>query len=101
MKSLFNALFLSSFLILAGCAVSTTNALISVPSTPVSAGPPVPLTKKGESVCHNVLGIIAWGDCTIETAKKAGGITTAGQVNQDNFGILGIYYKTTTVVTGS
>ena len=87
-------------LILSSCAWSTEGALVSLPTTPVAAGENVGTSKEGKAVCWNVLGIAAWGDCSVEAAKKAGGISKVATVDKENFGILGIVFKTTVVVKG-
>lgn len=87
-------------ILMSGCAWDTTTALVSVPTTPVSAGPAVEATKTGEAVCWNILGIAAFGDCSVETAKKNGGISQVATVDQKNLGIIGILYRTTIIVKG-
>lgn len=56
--------------------------------------------RSGESCASSILGIIGLGDASIASAAKAGGITKISTVDSDNFGILGIYAKNCTVVTG-
>ena len=53
--------------------------------------------KVGTSECVSVLGLVAIGDASIETAMKNGGITKIHHVDWDAKNILGIYgmYKTT------
>ena len=46
------------------------------------------------------LGAVAMGDASVTAAKSAGGITKVAHVDHDNFGVLGIYAKTCTIVTG-
>ena len=85
---------------LASCAWTTDVALVSLPTTPVAAGENVGTSKVGEAVCWNVLGIAAWGDCSVEAAKKAGGISRVATVDKKHFGVLGIFLKTTVVAKG-
>ena len=47
-----------------------------------------------------VLGIVAFGDASIATAKKAGGITQIAHVDHSVSSILGIYASSCTVVVG-
>ena len=58
-------------------------------------------TKTGEAVCTGVLGIAGWGDCSIDTAAKNGGIKQIKSVDYKHFDVLGIYYTVTTVVKGN
>lgn len=92
---------LISFFVLGACAWGPTTALVSVPTTPVGAGSTVQASKTGEAVCWNILGIAAWGDCGVEAAKKAGGINEIATIDQQNLGILGLFYKTTIIVKGN
>jgi hypothetical protein len=57
-------------------------------------------TKTGEACATSILGIVGIGDASIATAKAAGGITQVAHVDHDNFGILGIYASSCTVVVG-
>ncbi len=56
--------------------------------------------KTGEACATSILGAIALGDASVAAAKAAGGITSVSHVDHDNFGILGIYAKTCTIVIG-
>ena len=57
-------------------------------------------SKVGTSECKSVLTLVAWGDCSIETAKKNGGITKVHHIDFDVNNILGIYGKYTVTVYG-
>lgn len=92
---------LLGFMVLSACAYGPTNALVSVPTTPVSAGSGKEATKQGEAVCWNILGIAAYGDCSIEKAKQNGSITEVVTVDQDNLGVLGLFYRTKIIVKGN
>lgn len=56
--------------------------------------------RTGESCATSILGWIGNGDASIASAAKAGGITKIATVDSDNFGVLGIYAKNCTIVTG-
>jgi hypothetical protein len=56
--------------------------------------------KKGEACATNVLGLVATGDASIETAKKVAGISNVSSISSDQFSILGLFSKYCTVVTG-
>jgi hypothetical protein len=47
--------------------------------------------KTGSATCTNILGLIATGDCSVETAKKNGGISRVSSAQWDVKNILGIY----------
>jgi len=57
-------------------------------------------SKTGEAQCISVLALIAVGDCSIETAKKNGGITKVNNVDWDVKNILGIYGTYKVIVSG-
>lgn len=90
--------------ILSGCAMSNTapvtgfayngsKGTYGATANPVAA-------KTGESCSSSILGIVGMGDASAASAAKAGGITKISTVDSDNFGVLGIYAKSCTVVTG-
>ncbi|MBK8253511.1 MAG: hypothetical protein IPK82_12695 [Polyangiaceae bacterium] len=57
--------------------------------------------KEGESCATGILGAIAWGDASVDAAKKAGQITDVHSVELRSFSILGVVYSTgCTVVHG-
>ncbi len=56
--------------------------------------------KTGEASCISILSLIALGDCSIEAAKKNGGITKVTHVDWDVQNFLGIYGKYKVVVSG-
>ena len=86
---------------LTGCHALNTGILApinftdsSVQATSNSAG-----SKKGEASCTAIL-FVAYGDCSVATAAKNGGITKIHTVDVKNQGVLGIYSKQTLIVTG-
>lgn len=58
-------------------------------------------TKTGQSCAVSYVGVVGLGDASIAAAAKAGGITKISSVDSDNFGILGVYAKNCTVVSGN
>lgn len=48
--------------------------------------------KVGESCAMGILGLAAFGDASVDAAKKAGGITDVHSVEFKNFSILGFVY---------
>jgi hypothetical protein len=57
-------------------------------------------TKTGEAQCISVLALVAVGDCSIDAAKKNGGITKVYNVDWDVRNILGIYGTYKVIVSG-
>lgn len=56
--------------------------------------------KEGRAVCKSILGMVALGDCSIEAAKKQGGLSKVEYVDMQTKNILGVYAEYTTVVRG-
>jgi len=57
-------------------------------------------SKVGEATCTSILGLIGTGDCSIEAAAKAGGITEVSTIDTKVNNILGVYATSTTIVRG-
>lgn len=90
-------------LLFSGCAFRPTQAFVYtdtkapyMATASTSEG-----DKKGVSErCTNILGLFATGDCSIESAKRNGGISTVSSVDWEGTNILGFYSTGKTVVTG-
>lgn len=67
---------------------------------PAKTGPAAKSDKRGEACMQNVLGLVAWGDASIDTAKKNGGITQVASVEQLPTRVLSYYARYCTVVRG-
>ena len=57
-------------------------------------------SKVGTATCTSLLGLVATGDASIETAAKSAGITKIHHVDYQSKSILGIYAEFTVVVYG-
>ncbi|RDU62273.1 TRL-like family protein [Helicobacter sp. MIT 14-3879] len=57
-------------------------------------------SKTGKAVCTSILGIAAYGDCSVDAAKKDGKISKVSSIDHESFSVLGIYSTFTTIVTG-
>jgi len=88
--------------LLAGCAGAATPIYgwyadvqwsMELPNGPMGS-------KSGEAKAQSILGIVATGDCSIQTAAKAGGITKVMTVEHHTKNILGLFSEFSTVVTG-
>lgn len=97
------ALFLSAAVLFSSCA-SVKSPLMGVIYTDVKA--PEAITsnsgksKVGTSVATSILGLVAQGDASIETAAKSAGITRIHHVDYASKSILGIYSTFTVTVYG-
>jgi len=86
-----------------GCAKASSpvnGLLFSDVKAPISATSSTANSKTGEACASSILGLIATGDASIETAKKTGGITEVGSVDHSSMNILGFYAKFCTIVKG-
>ena len=88
--------------LLAGCASAATPIWgwytdvqwsMEVPNGPMGS-------KSGDAKATSILGIVATGDCSIQAAAKAGGITKVMTVEHNTKNIIGLFAVFTTVVTG-
>lgn len=104
MKNTIQALLaVSAISILGGCAMAKapvtglwyTDAHSSVTATSNQAG-----NRVGEACATSILGIVATGDASIETARRNGGITMISGVDDHATSILGVYAKYCTIVRG-
>ncbi|HZL99866.1 MAG TPA: TRL-like family protein [Planctomycetota bacterium] len=57
-------------------------------------------SRMGKASCHNVLGLLAFGDATVETAARSAGITRIHHVDAASSRFLFIYSQYTTIVYG-
>jgi outer membrane protein OmpA-like peptidoglycan-associated protein len=65
------------------------------------AGAPKAGMKMGEACATGILSIVAFGDATLASAKKAGGVTDVHSVEFGGLNILGIYTQGCTIVYGT
>jgi hypothetical protein len=60
-----------------------------------------PGPRQGKACASGVLGLAAWGDMSLDAAKKAGGITRVDTLDFSSQRILfGVYVKNCTIITG-
>ncbi len=83
---------------LTGCVSSMpVGMIITDVELPIAASANGSYSKTGEATCVSYVGMVAKGDCSIETAKKNGGIRSVTSVDWHYDTILGIIntYKIT------
>lgn len=101
MKKLLAPALLISAATLAGCAtpmpIGTILTDVTLPHAVTSNSS---ATKTGEATCKSILSLVATGDCSIEAAKKNGGIKTVSSVDFKANNILGVIGTYTTIVKG-
>lgn len=57
-------------------------------------------SKTGKACTYSILGLVAFGDGSVENATKDSGIKTVRAIDLSGFSILGLYAHLCTVVTG-
>ena len=57
-------------------------------------------TKTGSACVMSILGLIAFGDGSVNTSAANGGITKVTSIDLDGFSILGLFSKQCTIVKG-
>ena len=87
---------------LAGCATPYPmgNLYINLKLPVDTTANPGPSTKVGTAECMSILGLVAMGDSSIETAKKNGNITKVQHVDWEVENILGLIGNYKVVVYG-
>ena len=100
-------LFLISFaaLILSGCAYNSPVPGLVFTGTTFPSGDKVRLDsetagKQGKSSCRSFLALVAYGDCSIKSAMKDGGITKIHHVDSSSMNVLYFFFKYDTIVYG-
>jgi len=89
-------------LFIVGCASPVpigglyTDVTLPVGATSSSGGP-----KQGTAECMSILALLSTGDCSVETAKANGGVTTISHMDWKANNILGIIGKYTLTVYGN
>jgi hypothetical protein len=57
-------------------------------------------SKRGRAESVSLLGLVAYGDCSVGRAAQRGGISQVKHVDYEFFNLLGIYQRFTTVAHG-
>ena len=99
-------LFCLSFVCLAGCGATVSSPLTGVLYTEVQG--PVETTghtinegyASGSATATSILGLIAAGDASIDTAARNGGITKIYYVDYETTSLLGLFGTYTVIVYG-
>jgi hypothetical protein len=102
MKKFWFVFALGAVSVLMGCAtmipVGGLYTAVKIPITATSNSGAS--SKTGQAECISVLALVAIGDCSIDAAKKNGGITKVNNVDFDVKNILGIYGSYKVIVSG-
>lgn len=101
MKKVF--LFVCTACLLSSCAIvhaPVNGAIYQKTQSPVSATANALGSKKGEATVTSILGLVAYGDASIQKAAEAAGITKISHVDQQSKSVLGLFSKYTVIVYG-
>ena len=100
-------LFLISFaaLILSGCAYNSPVPGVFFTGTTFPSGDKVKLdsetaSKQGKSSCYSVFALVAFGNCSITSAMRDGGITKIHHVDSSSMNVYIFFFKYDTIVYG-
>lgn len=88
---------------LGGCATVSSpvgGLLYTQVQGPITVGNSVQTGKTGQTCAHSILGLLGFGDASIDSAKRVGGITKVASVDHSSTSILGVYGEYCTVVRG-
>jgi hypothetical protein len=91
---------LMGLLMLAGCATYLPTGLVYTDGKMAVQGGSGTADKTGRACMTSVLGLVATGDASIETAKALGGIKDVVSINYEVNNILGVYGTYCIVVQG-
>ena len=100
-KGLLVASLLAGSLLISGCATPYPTGLLYTSVKQGISADSVKYSKEGKATCTSILTLVAFGDCSVEAAAKAGGITDIKLVDQEAKNYLGLYGQYTTIVKGN
>ena len=86
-----------------GCLAYTPVMGVAVTSvqSPVTATASDQSAPTGKSCAYSIMGLVAWGDASINTAKNAGQIKQVASVDFNTVNVLAIFGSFCTVVRGN
>jgi len=88
-------------LVMTGCSVSPVAGAFNFAKWDGQIGNPnVSVQKSGEACARSILGIAAFGDASIEEAKRVGGIKKVATVDHRTTNVLYFYGEYCTIVYG-
>ena len=87
---------------LSGGATPVVGLVLTAVKGPITAtGQDAGSTKIGTSQAISIMGLVAIGDASIETARAQGNIKTISHVDYDALSIMGMYSQYKTIVRGN
>lgn len=95
------ASLLTGSLLISGCATSFPTGALYTGVKQGVGGDNAKYSKEGKSTCTSILSLVALGDCSVEAAAKAGGITDIKLIDQEVVNYVGLWGQYTTIVKGN
>ena len=88
---------------LGGCLAYTPvmGVAMTMVQGPITATTLDQSARTGKSCASSAMGLFAWGDASISTAKSIGQIKQVASVDFDTFNLLGMYGRFCTIVRGN
>jgi len=86
-----------------GCAATSapvSGMIFTNVTAPVTATGNTGAEKEGKGSCVSILGLFAFGDCSIATAAKEAGITKIRSVDHSSTSVLSFFASYTVIVKG-
>lgn len=101
MKKIALILVAASATFLTACSVSPVSGAVNVSKWdgPIS-NPGIQSLKSGEACAQSILGLVAFGDASIETAKRSAGISKVATVDHRTLNVLYFFGQYCTIVHG-
>ena len=100
-KTMVGAAAALALLVAGGCATPYPMGMVYTDvRLPGGAGEAKSATKVGEATCQTVLGMVAWGDASVTTAAKNGGVTNIKYVDFESRNVLGLFGTYRCIVYG-
>jgi hypothetical protein len=103
MRKIFSVVIISAFIaVIVGCSStpSPKGCLYTKVQGPFTITANQNFPKMGKAVSKSVLGLVAWGDCSVKAAAESAGITKIHHIDYEDFNIFFFYMEYTTVVYG-
>jgi hypothetical protein len=91
---------LAVVLMLAGCASYVPHGILFTGGKMGVQGGAGAADKTGKACMNSVLGLVAWGDASLEAAKAAGGVKEVINMNYEVNNVLGIWGEYCLIVQG-
>jgi hypothetical protein len=94
-------------LLFSGCVSSPVTGALYTSTTHSGVGSGgivdnnIKTTKVGTSTCSSILGLFAFGDCSVNTAKQNGNITKVNSVDHEAISYYVFYSSYSTIVRGN